>query len=139
MADTRTRISQATTTHQSDVVINASGVRTGAATTVIRTIKRSATVGTDRASAFFMMRMDISVCNRDRQVSTRAQEDKNSRTLLQQFAFCQWLHVNIRPLFPLSHSFSLSFPVFRTAFIYPSTEGCVCVHPDTKLRVFGDL
>ena len=72
---------------QSDVVIDASGVRTGAAITVIHTIKRSVTVGMDRTSAFFMMRMDISICNRDRQVNTRAQEDKNSRTLLQQFAF----------------------------------------------------
>ena len=59
----------------------------------------------------------------------------------------------------LSLSFSLSLSLFRTGFIplsggvcvcvslslslfsgqvsYPSQEGCVCVHPDSKLRVFG--
>ena len=47
---------------RSDAVISASGVRTGAATTVIHITRRSDTAGTDHTSAFFMMRTGMSIC-----------------------------------------------------------------------------
>ena len=46
-----------------------SGVRTGAATTIIHIIRKIVTVGTDRTSAFFTMGTDISICNRPYQCS----------------------------------------------------------------------
>ena len=152
MADTRTRISQASTTQllellsgifsigdfdsqtdQFDAVINVSGVRTGAATTVIRITRRSDTAGTDHTSAFFTMRTDTSICDRHKtgqQSCTGGQKSQDAASIV--CTVCQGLHVMLILLL------SLSLSLLRTVFIPLFGGVCVCVHPDTKLRVLGD-
>ena len=121
---------------QFDAVINVSGVRTGAATTVIRITRRSDTVGTDRTSAFFTMRTDTSICDRDKtgqQSCTGGQksQDAASTVCILSVAAC---HVHPDSFSP-SLSFSLSLSLYlQDSFHTPLRRG-VCVHPDTKLRV----
>ena len=55
-------------TDQFDAVINVSGVRSGAATTSIRIIKKSDIISTDRTSAFFTIRTDTSIYDRERSI-----------------------------------------------------------------------
>ena len=62
--------------------------------------------------------------NRSRELPGYAVRPKNSTT-------------HVRQILPVVCSSSLSLSLSSGQVSYPSQEGCVCVHPDSKLRVFG--